>query len=83
MVGGGCTRADTAWNFGYVKGEEGVNKNVDWIEEAKRKSVDVARSLLRKLVIRTDVSRGKNGPLTLYYDTVSSGPGSKAFKLVS
>ena len=66
--------------FGYVAGEEGVNKNVyDWIEgSAKRKSEEVARSLLAEAGYPDGRELGKNGPLTLYYDTVSSGPGSKA-----
>ena len=66
--------------FGYVAGEEGVNKNVyDWIEgEAKRKSEEVARSLLAEAGYPDGRELGKNGPLTLYYDTVSSGAGSKA-----
>ena len=66
--------------FGYVKGEEGVNKNVyDWIEgEARRKSDEIARSLLAEAGYPEGREPEKDGPLTLYYDTVTSGPGSKA-----
>ena len=66
--------------FGYVEGEKGINPYVyDWVEsQARRKKLEVAKDILSRAGYENGVNVTTGEPLTLYFDTVSSGPGSKA-----
>ena len=66
--------------FGYLSGPEGMNEWVyDWIDDApRRKSIESARHLMIAAGYPSGRDAEKGGQLTLYYDTVASGPGSKA-----
>ena len=66
--------------FGQVDGERGINPYVyDWQGGREvRKSLDQARSLLREAGYPDGRDAETGEPLTLYFETVSSGPGSKA-----
>ncbi len=66
--------------FGFRSGEEGINRYVyDVVDgKPKRKSIEVAKELLRKAGYPNgrDAKTGK--PLTLYYDSAAAGPDGKA-----
>ena len=66
--------------FGHVEGQAGINPYVyEWRrDKAVRKSIDQARDLMREAGYPDgrDVETGE--PLTLYFEAVSSGPGSKS-----
>lgn len=66
--------------FGYSEGIEGVNPYIyDWDKgRAKRKSILKARELLIEAEYPDGRSAETGEPLTLYFDTTGSGPGSKA-----
>ena len=66
--------------FGYLGGKEGINNYVyDWIEgKPSRKSVAEAQELLVQAGYQDGIDSSTGEPLTLFFDTVSSGPGSKA-----
>jgi oligopeptide transport system substrate-binding protein len=66
--------------FGQVDGEPGINPYVyDWQGgRAVRKSLGQARGLLREAGYPDGRDAETGEPLTLYFETVSSGPGSKA-----
>ena len=65
--------------FGYVEGENGINPYVyKWAgNQAKRQKLEVAKDLLFRAGYENGVNINTGEPLTLYFDTVSSGPGSK------
>jgi ABC-type transport system substrate-binding protein len=66
--------------FGFRPGEDGINRYVyDVVDgKAKRKSIAVAKELLREAGYPNgrDIKTGK--PLTLYYDSAAAGPDGKA-----
>ena len=66
--------------FGYRDGKAGINPYVyDWVNGApKRKSIAVARKLMREAGYPNgrDAKTGK--PLIIYFDTTASGPDDKA-----
>ena len=66
--------------FGHRDGKAGINPYVyDWVNgEAKRKSIEVARQLMRDAGYPNgrDAKTGK--PLIIYFDTTASGPDDKA-----
>ena len=66
--------------FGHVEGEAGINPYVyEWRDgRAARKSIEQARALMREAGYPNgrDARTGKR--LTLYFETVSAGPGSKS-----
>ena len=66
--------------FGNVVGEAGVNPYVyDWIDgKAQRKSVEEARQLLAQAGYPNGRDKVTNEPLSLYFEAVASGPGSKS-----
>jgi oligopeptide transport system substrate-binding protein len=66
--------------FGYLPGEEGINQYVyDWIDgRASRKELSEAQGLLKQAGYQGGIDSITGEPLTLFFDTVSSGPGSKA-----
>jgi ABC-type transport system substrate-binding protein len=66
--------------FGYSPGEEGINHYVyDWIDgRPSRKPLTEAQDLLKQAGYQGGIDSTTGEPLTLFFDTVSSGPGSKA-----
>ena len=66
--------------FGHVGGKEGLNPYVyQWREgRPKRRSIEHAKSLIDKAGYRNGIDQKTGKPLTLYFDTVSGGAGSKA-----
>lgn len=66
--------------FGHREGRDGMNPYVyDWVNgKPRRKSIEEARRLMAEAGYPggRDAKTGK--PLTLYYDTVASGPDDKA-----
>lgn len=66
--------------FGYRDGEQGLNRYVyDWVDgEPRRKSVDHAKKLLAEAGYPDGMDKGSGKPLAINFDTVASGPGSKA-----
>ncbi len=66
--------------FGYREGEQGVNRYVyDWMDGApRRKSIDYAKKLLADAGYPDGMDRSTGKPLVVNFDTVATGPGSKA-----
>jgi ABC-type transport system substrate-binding protein len=66
--------------FGYRHGPEGINPYVyDWIDgQPRRKPISEAQRLLREAGYPDGVDPETGKPLLLYFDTVGSGPDSKA-----
>ncbi len=66
--------------FGNVPGAAGINPYVyEWGNgRPQRKSIAHARELLNQAGYPEGRDAGTGKPLTLYFETVSSGPGSKA-----
>ena len=66
--------------FGHLSGAEGINPYVyDWRDgKAVRKSIDVARDLMRQAGYVNGLDTTTGEPLTLYFEAVSAGPGSKS-----
>ncbi len=66
--------------IGHTEGREGINPYVyEWVDgKPKRKGIGVAKQLMAQAGYPggRDAKSGK--PLTLYYDTVASGPDDKA-----
>ncbi len=67
--------------FGQKDGEEGINPHVYTWRDGRpvRRSIDEARALMAEAGYPDGRDAATGEPLTLYYETVSSGPGSKAF----
>lgn len=66
--------------FGHVGGAAGINPYVyEWRDgRAQRKPIEAARELLAQAGYPEGREADSGQPLTLYFETVSSGPGSKA-----
>ena len=66
--------------FGHIDGAQGINPYVyDWVnDKARRKSIDEAKSLLAKAGYPHGRDAVTNVPLTLYFEAIASGPGSKS-----
>lgn len=66
--------------FGHEKGESGLNNYLyDWQDgRPKKKSLETAKALLAEAGYPNGRSRETGKPLTLYFDTTSSGPDDKA-----
>lgn len=66
--------------FGHLEGERGINHYVyDWVgSQARRKKLEVAKNMLSTAGYENGVNVKTGEALTLYFDTVSSGPGGKA-----
>jgi oligopeptide transport system substrate-binding protein len=66
--------------FGYREGAQGINPYVyDWVDgEARRKPLSDAKRLLTEAGYPDGVDPQTGKPLLLYFDTVGSGPDSKA-----
>jgi oligopeptide transport system substrate-binding protein len=66
--------------FGHVAGEAGINPHVyDWRDgRAVRKNIAQARALMREAGYPDGRDPETGKALTLYFETVSAGPGSKS-----
>jgi peptide/nickel transport system substrate-binding protein len=66
--------------FGYIDGARGINPYVyDWVNgKARRKSIDDAKALLAEAGYPNGRDVATNEPLTLYFEAIASGPGSKS-----
>jgi len=66
--------------FGHVDGAQGINPYVyHWVNgKARRKSVDDAKALLAQAGYPEGRDADTNEPLTLYFEAIASGPGSKS-----
>ena len=66
--------------FGFQEGEAGINPvtHVWQNGSPKRRDIEEAKELLRKAGYGDGRDPKTGGPLVLYYDTMSTGPGSKA-----
>lgn len=66
--------------FGNLPGEAGINPYVyEWQHERPvRKSIETARQLLAEAGYANGIDADSGEPLSLYFETVQSGPGSKA-----
>lgn len=66
--------------FGHVDGEPGINPYVyEWRNgKARRKSIDEAQALLAEAGYPNGRDASTNEPLTLYFEAIASGPGSKS-----
>ena len=66
--------------FGFQEGKAGINPVTHTWENGspKRRGIAEARELLRKAGYGDGRDPATGGPLVLYYDTMATGPGSKA-----
>jgi len=66
--------------FGHQEGEKGINPYVyEWKNgKAKRKSIEQAKQLLAQAGYTNGIDQKNNKPLTLYYESIDSGAGSKS-----
>ena len=66
--------------FGYASGTQGVNPYLyDWVNGAsRRKPIEEARRLLAEAGYPNGVDAKTGVPLTLYFDTMATGPDSKS-----
>ncbi|MGE0483283.1 MAG: ABC transporter substrate-binding protein [Gammaproteobacteria bacterium] len=66
--------------FGHVEGADGVNPYVyRWVDgRPVRRDIAEARELMRRAGYADGRDAGTGKQLTLYFETVSSGPGSKS-----
>ena len=65
--------------FGHLEGEKGVNPMVyEWRDGLKRRSIEKAKELLKEAGYENGVDSTTGQPLVLYFDTMDSGPDSKA-----
>ncbi|MGR8946841.1 MAG: ABC transporter substrate-binding protein [Gammaproteobacteria bacterium] len=66
--------------FGYLDGQAGINPYVyEWQNgRAKRRSIDDAKALLAKAGYAGGRDEKSGQPLSLYYEAIASGPGSKS-----
>ena len=66
--------------FGYVDGSAGINPYVyDWIDgQTRRKSIEHARALMTQAGYPEGRDEKTRQPLTLYFEAIASGPGSKS-----
>lgn len=66
--------------FGYDPGETGINPYIyDWVDgKARRKSIEIARNLMREAGYPGGRDMHTGDSLILYLDTAAAGPGSKA-----
>ncbi len=66
--------------FGYVSGAAGVDHYVyDWVDGApRRKSIEEAKRLLAEAGYPDGLDAKTGAPLTVYFDTMATGPDSKS-----
>ncbi|MDF1688660.1 MAG: ABC transporter substrate-binding protein [Cycloclasticus sp.] len=65
--------------FGYIEGELGINPVVyTWDEGLVRRPIDQAKRLLAEAGYQKGIDPATGKPLVLYFDTMDSGPDSKA-----
>ncbi|MFP6681338.1 MAG: ABC transporter substrate-binding protein [Gammaproteobacteria bacterium] len=66
--------------FGHVENKPGINPYVyNWVGgRAQRKSIDDAKALLAKAGYPNGRDVTTNEPLSLYFEAIASGPGSKS-----
>lgn len=66
--------------FGHVEGESGINPYVyEWSNgQARRRSIGEARELLTAAGYPNGRNAATGEPLTLYFEAIASGPGSKS-----
>ncbi|MEO1889178.1 MAG: ABC transporter substrate-binding protein [Cycloclasticus sp.] len=65
--------------FGHVAGDKGINQAVYTVQNGiQRRSVDEAKSLLAEAGYGNGIDPSTAKPLVLYFDTMDSGPDSKA-----
>ena len=66
--------------FGYVAGRAGIDPFVyDWVDGSpRRKSIATARRLLAEAGYPDGRDAGSGKPLVIYFDTMATGPDSKA-----
>ncbi len=66
--------------FGHIDGAQGINPYVyEWVNgKAKRKPIDEAKSLLAEAGYPNGRDATTGEPLTLYFEAIASGPGSKS-----
>lgn len=66
--------------FGHVEGEPGINPYVyEWVNgQARRRPVAQARQLLTEAGYPNGRDAATGEPLTLYFEAIASGPGSKS-----
>lgn len=65
--------------FGHIEGEEGINPIVyTWNNRPVRRSIGEAKELLAAAGYANGVNEATGEPLVLYFDTMDSGPDSKA-----
>ncbi len=65
--------------FGHLEGEKGVNPMVyEWRDGLKRHAIEKAKELLKEAGYENGVDSTTGQPLVLYFDTMDSGPDSKA-----
>lgn len=66
--------------FGHVPGPDGINPHVyEWRDgRPVRKSIEAARALMREAGYPDGRDATTGEPLTLYFEAVSAGPGSKS-----
>ena len=66
--------------FGHIEGETGINDYVyQWeANKARRRDISEAQALMEQAGYADGIDPATGKPLTLYFDTVSGGAGSKA-----
>ncbi|HIF17186.1 MAG TPA: peptide ABC transporter substrate-binding protein [Cycloclasticus sp.] len=65
--------------FGHVAGDKGINQAVYTVQNGvQRRSVEEAKALLAEAGYANGIDSSTAKPLVLYFDTMDSGPDSKA-----
>jgi len=65
--------------FGFIEGEKGINRTVyNWNQQVFRKPLEEAEKLMAEAGYPNGIDSKTAEPLVLYFDTMDSGPDSKA-----